>query len=70
VQISAKFGAGIETLKAKVLQITGTADFGLHTPVAFTARQQDLLSQLTAVESNRQASSVISELLNGRLSRG
>jgi len=74
VQISAKsclsadrFGAGIETLKAKVLQITGTGDFGLHTPVAFAARQETLLKQLTTTESRHQALSIISELLNGAL---
>ncbi len=65
VQISAKFGTGIETLKAKVLQITNTADFGLHTSVAFTARQETLLKQLTTAESRHQALSIISELLNG-----
>jgi tRNA modification GTPase len=67
LKISAKFGTGIETLKAKVLQITGTADFGLHTPVAFTARQENLLKQLITAESRHQAISIISELLNGAL---
>jgi len=72
VQISAKsclsadrFGAGTETLKANILQITGTADVGLHTPVAFTARQETLLNQLITAKSKHQALSIISELLNG-----
>ena len=74
VQISAKsclsadrFGAGIETLKAKVLQITGTADLCLHTPIAFTARQENLIRQLITPESRHQALSIISESLDGRM---
>jgi tRNA modification GTPase len=67
VKISAKFGASIDTLKAKVLQITGTGDFRLHTLIAFTARQENLLKQLITAESRHQALSIISELLNGAL---
>lgn len=67
LKISAKFGTGIETLKAKVLQITDTADFGLHTPVAFTTRQENLLNQLVTAKSRHQAISIISELLDGRM---
>jgi len=67
VEISAKFGAGIETLKTKILQITGTGDLCLHTTVAFTARQENLLKQLMTAESRRQALSIISELFNGAL---
>jgi len=65
VKISAKFGTGVETLKAKVLQITGTADFRLHSPVAFAARQENLLKQLITAKSRHQALSIISDLLNG-----
>jgi len=67
VQISAKFATGIETLKAKILQITNTAEFDLHTPIVFTPRQGTLLKQLMTPESRHQALSIISELLNGAL---
>jgi len=67
VQISAKSGAGIETLKERILQLTGTDDFDPKVGVAFTPRQQDLLKQLTAAKSNHQATPIISELLNGPL---
>ena len=68
VQISAKFGTGIENLTGKIRQTTGVANFGLHTPVCFTDRQENLLKQLKNAKSKDQAASVISELLNGRLS--
>ena len=67
VQISAKSGMGIETLKEKTLQITSTDDFDPKVAIAFTPRQQDLLKQLTTAKSNRQAASIISELLDGSL---
>jgi len=67
VQISAKFGTGIKELKQKILQISGVADFDLQSPVAFTARQQNLLKQLQTAKSKPQAASVITELLNAPL---
>ncbi len=70
VRISAKSGAGIENIKKEILQIAGVGKISTETTVAFTTRQQDLLRQLTAVKSNRQARSIISELLNGRAQRG
>jgi len=66
VQISAKFGAGIENLKKEILQIAGVTEISTSTPVAFTSRQQNILRQLTAAKTNRQAVLLISELLNGR----
>ncbi len=65
VQISAKFGTGIENLLKKILQITGAADFDLHTTVCFTCRQENLLKQLSNAKSHRNAVSIITELLNG-----
>ncbi|MBL7153131.1 MAG: GTP-binding protein [Phycisphaerae bacterium] len=63
VQISAKLGKGIDTLKEKIIQITNTAQIDPKTVVAFTPRQQNLLKQLTTAKSNRQAASIMSELL-------
>ena len=68
VQISAKTGDGIENLKEKIIQITDAADFDLHTPVCFTARQNKLLTELTTTKSKTKMTSIITELLNGRLS--
>ena len=67
VQISAKFGTGIENLKKEILQIASVTEISVNIPVAFTARQHNLLIQLTAAKSNQQARSIISELLNGPL---
>jgi tRNA U34 5-carboxymethylaminomethyl modifying GTPase MnmE/TrmE len=67
VQISAKEGAGIEDLLEKIRQICGVADFDLKTPVVFTIRQENLLKQLKNAKSKRQATSIITELLNGQL---
>jgi len=65
IQISAKLGTGIHTLKQNILQTTATADFDPKTPVAFTSRQKKLLRQLATAKSSRQSGSIISELLNG-----
>jgi tRNA modification GTPase len=67
VQISAKFGTGIEEMKEKFQQIFGIADFDLHRPVCFTARQENLLTQLTTAKSTQQAASIITDLLTGQL---
>ncbi len=67
VQISAKEGTGIENLCEKIRQICGIADFDLHTPVCFTNRQEALLEKLKNAKSSQQATSIITELLNGRL---
>ena len=68
VRISAKFGTGIENLTEKIRQITGVADFDLQTAVCFTSRQGNLVEQLCKTKSKDQAASIITELLNGRLS--
>jgi len=64
VQISAESGAGIETLKERILQMTGVSDFDGKTAVAFTGRQETLLKQLTTAKSRQQAGAIISKLLN------
>ena len=68
VQISAKEGTGIENLTDEIRQICGVADFDLQTTVCFTDRQENLLKQLQNAESNPQAASILTELLNGRIS--
>ena len=67
VQISAKFGTGIENLTERIQQLCGVADFDLQTAVVFTSRQENLLKQLKKTKSRKQAASIITELLNGRL---
>ena len=68
VRISAKLGTGIENLLRKIRQICGVADFDLQAEVSFTSRQEKLLKQLKKAKSGKQAASIITELLNGRLS--
>jgi len=68
VQISAKVGTGIENLLKKIRQICGVADFDLKLAVCITSRQENLVKQLKKAKSKEQAASIITELLNGRLS--
>lgn len=67
VQISAKFGTGIETLKERIRQTSGAADFDLRQAICFTSRQENLLKQLINAKSKQQAASAITELLKGRM---
>ena len=68
VKISAKLGTGIENLLKKIRQIFGVDYFDLQQPVCITARQENLLKQLKKAKSESRAASIITELLNGRLS--
>jgi tRNA modification GTPase len=68
VQISAKFGTGIENLLKKIRQICGVADFDLKLAVCITGRQENLVKQLSDAKSRSEAASIITELLNGQLS--
>ncbi|MFA5239006.1 MAG: GTP-binding protein [Phycisphaerae bacterium] len=65
VKISAKSGAGIETLLEKIQHIFGVINFDLKTAVCFTPRQENLLKQLKNARSNQQALSMITELVKG-----
>jgi tRNA modification GTPase len=67
LQISAKTGAGVENLLEEIRQVCGVANFDLKTTVCFTPRQENLLTQLKNAKSKKQAFSIITELLNGRL---
>ncbi|MHC4495242.1 MAG: GTPase, partial [Planctomycetota bacterium] len=46
VRISAEKGTGIEDLKEKIRQKSGTVDFDMRRPVCFTNRQENQLKQL------------------------
>ena len=68
VKISAKFGTGIEHLLKKIQQFLNVTDYNLKKIACFTHRQENLLKQLKKAKSKGQAASIITELLNGRLS--
>jgi tRNA modification GTPase len=67
VQISAKEGAGIESLNEKIIKTIGAIDFDMREPVCFTFRQEKILTELTNAKSKQQATSNITELLNGQI---
>ncbi len=67
VPISAKEGIGVENLLEKIRRICGVVDFDLKTPVVFTSRQEEVLQQLKNAKSKQQATSIITELLNGQV---
>ena len=67
VKISAKLSTGIENLKGRIQQICSVANFDLKAAVCITSRQESLLEQLKKANSEKQASQIITELLNGQL---
>jgi tRNA modification GTPase len=70
VQISAKLGDGIDTLKERIQQACGAVDFDLQQAICFTSRQKNLLEQLANTPSKQQAVSNITELLYGQVAAG
>ena len=68
VLISAKVGTGIENLLKKIRQICGVVNFDLQAAVCITSRQENIVKQLKNAKSKSEAASIITELLNGRLS--
>ncbi len=68
VQISAKFGTGIENLLKKIQTACRVIDFDSKTAVCFTPRQENLLKQLKKADSKQHAVSITTELLNAPLS--
>ncbi len=66
VRISAKEGMGMENLKEKIRQTSGTSNFDLKQSICFTHRQEEVLGQLTKAESEQQAASIIADLISGR----
>ena len=65
ISLSAKRATGIEQLIARIPQICGVTDFDPASAVCFTARQHALLEHLQRAQSKRDATLVITELLNG-----
>jgi tRNA modification GTPase len=67
INISAKFGTGIDELCDSVRHITRIENFDINQPVCFTSRQEELLKQIIAVKSKEKARLIITELLSGTL---
>ena len=68
VKISAKFGKNIEKLTEKIRWICDYEGLNLHACICVTSRQEDLLKKLIISESRQQATLIIEELLNGKVS--
>ena len=67
VSISAKFATGCDQLVHSIEQILGAENLDHTQSLCFTARQEQILQQITAAKDKEQAVSAVSELLNGRL---
>lgn len=67
IQISAKFGTGIENLCQRILQIANVDGFDSKRTVYFTERQKSLLKKLQTAKSKDRAAAIITELLNGQV---
>ena len=67
VSISAKLGSGIDYLCDEIQRLAGVENFDPNQPVCFTARQEQLLAQLTKAKSKDAAHTLITELLSGPL---
>lgn len=67
VQISAKLGEGVQELIESIRRVCGVAGFDLQSAVCFTERQENLLGELAETKSQKQAFSLITELLKGQL---
>ncbi|MGA2172113.1 MAG: GTPase [Sedimentisphaerales bacterium] len=65
INISAKLGTGIDLLCTEIQRLAGVENFDPNQPICFTARQEQLLTQLAAVKSKVAAHSIITELLSG-----
>jgi tRNA modification GTPase len=68
IRISARQGSGIDDLIRAIHHTCGVTDFDPHTPIAFTARQRDLLGGIASALSETEVASLISELLEGPVS--
>jgi tRNA U34 5-carboxymethylaminomethyl modifying GTPase MnmE/TrmE len=67
VRLSAKTGAGVDKLLAKIRKKTKADNFNLSTAVCVTDRQERLIKKLISAKSKPQAARLITELLNGHL---
>ena len=67
VSISAKLGSGIDYLCDEIQRLAGVENFDPNQPVCFTARQEQLLTQITKAKSKDASHPLITELLSGPL---
>lgn len=75
MRISAKEGTGIQLLTQAICRTLRSADpfdklragFDVHQPICFTNRQQERLRQLTNAQSKQEATSIMTDLLDGQL---
>jgi len=67
IEISAKFGTGIEPLQQRMLQVLGVWDFALDRCICFTSRQEKLLHRLCDAQTKEQAKAILDELLSGHV---
>jgi tRNA modification GTPase len=67
ISISAKLGTGIDRLCDEIQRLAGVENFDPNQPICFTARQEQLLDQLSTAKSKDAAHSLITELLSGPL---
>ena len=65
INISAKLGTGIDRLCKEIQRLIGAENFDLSQPICFTARQEQLLIQLSKAKLKEAADSIITELLTG-----
>jgi tRNA modification GTPase len=63
VQISAQEQTGIDKLISSIPQTCGVNNYDLKTPICFTDRQKNLIKKLKHSESKKQATIVITKLL-------
>jgi tRNA U34 5-carboxymethylaminomethyl modifying GTPase MnmE/TrmE len=67
INISAKLDTGIDRLCDEIQRLAGVENFDPNQPICFTARQEQLLTQLSTATSKDTAHSIITELLSGPL---
>jgi tRNA U34 5-carboxymethylaminomethyl modifying GTPase MnmE/TrmE len=67
IETSGLTGKGIDSLKEKIIELAGIKNSNTAVPVCFTARQEKLLTQLTAAKTKEAADPIITELLSGPL---
>ncbi len=64
VSISARDNTGIDELVAAIGRVTGADGFDIAGPVCFTARQNELVTAISAVKTSQRAKTLIARLLN------
>ncbi len=64
VSISARDNTGIDELVAAIGRVTGADGFDIAGAVCFTARQNELVTAISAVKTSQRAKTLIARLLN------